>query len=182
MNRWFVSSVAGHLRTWIFLQLKQFRYLSKDQTTNTIQQGKKMIPYLRIGTLKKHTLSGGTCLSNPYTGVPPRKSFQLQINCTIRSMTGCKAKQDRQIADFPLPMQVKGKNLQPWSHFFLRSPLQYFACMSGWIALIVKKTTFSSPLTLTQATLLFTYRCFDTVFRKPYRYSSISYFILVRSL
>ena len=34
-----------------------------------------------------------------------------------------------------------------------------------------KKTTFSSPLTLAQATLLF--RCFDTVFRRPYRYSSI---------
>jgi len=30
-----------------------------------------MIPYLRIGNLKNHTLSRGTYLYSPYMGVPP---------------------------------------------------------------------------------------------------------------
>ena len=33
-----------------------------------------MIPYLRIGNLKNHTLSGGTYLYSPYMGIPPRIS------------------------------------------------------------------------------------------------------------
>ena len=73
---------------------------------------------------------------------------------------------------FPFAHASEGKKSSAIIYFFLRSSLQYFACMSEWIAPIIKKkTTFSSPLTLTQATLLF--RCFDTVFRRPYRYSSI---------
>ena len=35
-------------------------------------KGAKMIPYLRIGNLKNHTLSRGTYLYSPYMGVPPR--------------------------------------------------------------------------------------------------------------
>ena len=36
-----------------------------------------MIPYLRIGNLKNHTLSGGTYLYSPYKGVPPPRGKKL---------------------------------------------------------------------------------------------------------
>ena len=46
-----------------------------------------MIPYLRIGNLKNHTLSGGTYLYSPYMGVPPgmvtKETSQSHVNVVI---------------------------------------------------------------------------------------------------
>ena len=66
----FFFCLAARLRTTRF-GLYNLATLSKDNTGNTTPKGGKMIPYLRIGNLKNHTLSGGTYLYSPYMGVPP---------------------------------------------------------------------------------------------------------------
>ena len=73
---------------------------------------------------------------------------------------------------FPFAHASEGKKSSAIIALFPSFPLTIFR-LHVWMDCShnKKKTTFSSPLTLTQATLLF--RCFDTVFRRPYRYSSI---------
>ena len=74
-----VSSPFSTRRTWILADL------SKDHTAgNTMPTRAKMIPYLRIETLKNHTLSGGTFLSSPYMrGTPP----PFRLSCTYPKST-----------------------------------------------------------------------------------------------
>ena len=53
--------------------------LSKDHTRNALPTKAQMIPYLRIGSLKNHTLLGSTYLSSPLMDVPPTPGTTLMM-------------------------------------------------------------------------------------------------------
>lgn len=48
-----------------------------------------MIPFLRIETLKNHTLWGDTYLSNPNMGVPPPPPGEQTTTCTTVLQSAC---------------------------------------------------------------------------------------------
>ena len=57
VNRWFVSNVAGHLRTWILADIEMVPYNSLRITKGAQRkQGQEWYPVFRMETLKNATL------------------------------------------------------------------------------------------------------------------------------